>query len=309
MKRALALAVVFAAFGVGAARAQQLDLSKGGPVDVTARGGFEWVENEQKVVASGDARAVRDNVTVLADRLVAYYRKKAGTPTPAPKPASTGTGAAASDLDSGNNEVYRLEAEGHVRILTPTDEAVGDRAIYDIDQAVLVLTGHALKLTTPQQVMTARDSMEYWSQKHMAVGRGAAVVTTSDGRRLSGDTIVAYTDAGTPPPTGGIVPAKAPADPVATSGKIQRIEAFGNVEVRTTVDIARGDRGVYVSDTGMARLVDHVRITHDQNQFSGRAADIDMKSGIAHLTSLPGDRVSGLIVPSQANTAAKAAKP
>ncbi len=283
-----------------AARAQQLDLSKGGPVDVTARGGFEWVENEQKVVATGDARAVRDSVTVLADQLVAYYRKKPGAASPTPKPASPGN--AAADLDGGNNEVYRLEAEGHVRIVTPTDEAVGDRAIYDIDQAVLVLTGHALKLTTPQQVMTARDSMEYWSQKHMAVGRGVAVVVTSDGRRLAGDTLVAYTDAG------AAATPKTPADPVATSGKIQRIEAFGNVEVRTNVDIARGDRGVYVSDTGMARLVDHVRITHDQNQFSGRAADIDMKSGIAHLTSVPGERVSGLIVPNAAGTAPKAAK-
>ena len=304
MKALLILAVALVASG--AARAQQLDLSKGGPVDVTARGGFEWVENEQKVVATGDARAVRDNVTVLADRLVAYYRKKPGAASSAPKPASPGN--AAADLDGGNNEVYRLEADGHVRILTPTDEAVGDRAIYDIDQAILVLTGHALKLTTPQQVMTARDSMEYWSQKHMAVGRGAAVVVTSDGRRLSGDTLVAYTDPGAPTPAAAASAPKAPADPVATSGKIQRIEAFGNVEVRTNVDIARGDRGVYVSDTGMARLVDHVRITHDQNQFSGRAADIDMKSGIAHLTSTPGERVSGLIVPNAASTATKAGK-
>ncbi len=35
---------------------------------------------------------------------------------------------------------------------TPTDEAVGDKAVYDIDQAVLVMTGKDLKLTTPQDV-------------------------------------------------------------------------------------------------------------------------------------------------------------
>ncbi len=316
MKRFLALALgaglLAPIMGPGSARAQQLDLSKGGPVDVTARGGFEWVENEQKVVASGDARAVRDNVTVMADRLVAFYRKKPGA---APAAAKSGAASAGTDLDGGNNEVYRLEADGHVRILTPTDEAQGDRAIYDIDQAVLVITGRNLKLTTPQQVMTARDSMEYWSQKHMAVGRGQAVVVTSDGRRLSGDTVVGYTDAGAPAAArapGGVAGPAAkpadPADPVAASGKIQRIEAFGNVEVRTNVDIARGDRGVYVAETGMARLVDHVRITHGQTQLNGRAADIDMKSGIAHLSSTPGERVSGLIVPGEANPAAKAAK-
>ena len=36
------------------------------------------------------------------------------------------------------------EAEGNVRIFTPTDQVQGDRAVYDMDKAVLVVTGHAL---------------------------------------------------------------------------------------------------------------------------------------------------------------------
>ena len=258
------------------------------------------------MVASGDARAVRDDVTVLADRQTAFYRKKGC----AAAPASAG-GKPDADLAGGNNEVYRLEAEGNVRIFTPTDQAVCDHAIYDIDTAVLVMTGRGLKLTTPQQVMTARDSMEYWSQKHMAVGRGVAVVVTSDGRRLAADTIVGYTDPGAAPgakPTPAAAAAR-PADPVASSGKLQRIDAFGNVEVRTIADIARGDRGVYVSESGMARLVGHVRITHDDNQINGPAANIDMKTGIAHLVgSGGGERVSGLLVPNS-KPASGAAKP
>ena len=60
--------------------------------------------------------------------------------------------------DTGGNEIYRVEAEGNVHIFTPTDQAWGDRAVYDIDQAVLVMTGHDLKLTTPNDVLTARDT-------------------------------------------------------------------------------------------------------------------------------------------------------
>ena len=327
MKRTLAL--LFLGWAVMTlphpACAQSLDLSGGGPVDVTARGGFEWRENEQIVIASDEARAVRDNVTVLADRLVARYRKKApdpNAPPSAPKPANApanpnaipGTGD-----DNGGNEVYRLEAHGHVRILTETDEAVGDDAVYDIDQAVLVMTGKNLKLTTPQQVMTARDTMEYWSQKHMAVGRGNAVVVTTDGRRLSGDVLVAFTTddqaqtapGQTPPgqtPPGQTtapkpVPVKAApgepakADPMNSSGKLQRIEAYGNVEVRTAVDTVRGDRGLYIADTDIARVVGHVKITHYSQQTNGAAADINMKTGIARVNSAPGARVNGLIVP------------
>jgi lipopolysaccharide export system protein LptA len=301
------------------AAAQAIDLSSGGPVQVTARDGFEWRETEQKVIASGDARAVRGDVTVLADRLVAYYRKKAAGPggaaglaTPPPGPPAASPGAA----EEGSNEVYRLEAEGHVRIVTPTDEAVGDQAVYDIDQSVLVMTGHALKLTTPNDVLTARDSMEYWSQRHMAVGRGDAVVVTNDGRRLAADVLVAYTvDANQPGATKVATAAAAPAagaagkaaDPlVASAGKLERVEAYGNVEVRTQVDIVRGDRGVYVPDTGVARVFGHVRVTHGQNQINGPAADVNMKTGIAHVLSSPSERVEGLIVPNAAeNPAAK----
>lgn len=266
---------------------------------VTSRGGFEWRENEKKVIASDDARAVRDNVTVTADRLTAFYRSKkpdGAAPAPPPVPGAT---------DTGDNEVYRLEADGHVLITTPTDQAQGDHAIYDIDKAVLVMTGAHLKLTTPQQVLTARDSMEYWSQLHMAVGRGNAVVVTSDARRLAGDVLVGYTTPNDAPPAAGAakvgaVKAAPSTDPMAASGKLQRVEGFGNVEVRTAVDTVRGQRGVYVTDTGMARIVGGVRITHGQTQLDGPAADVNMKTGIAHLLSDPGQRVTGLIMPNDA---------
>ena len=299
--------------GTAAARAQGIDLSSGGPVNVTAAGGFEWREAQQEVVASGDARAVRGTVTVLADTLIAHYRKKAPVPgAPAlPPPAAN---APPGGPDSGADEVYRLEADGHVRIVTPTDESLSDHAIYDIDQSVLLLTGHAMKLTTPQDVLTAKDSMEYWSQKHMAVGRGHALVVTSDGRRLSADTLVAYTTdpaatPGAPKPAAPVVqasapPGKPPADPLASSGKLQRVEAYGNIEIRTIADTVFGDRGVYLPDTGLARVVGHVRITHGQNQLNGPAADVNMKTGVAHIISDPGSRVQGLIMPNDTGAAA-----
>ncbi len=292
MKRILGL--ILACVPISAI-AQPIDLTRGGPIDVTAAGGFEWHDQEQQVIAYGDARAVRQDATILADRLIAHYRKRAG--------ASTGTPPASAGADQGGNEIYRLEATGHVRIVTPTDEAVGDHAIYDIDQAVLVMTGGALRLTTPQQIVTARDSLEYWSDRKMAVARGAAVVVTADGKRVSADTLVAYTQ--TPPPDGAKPAAKpqpaaaAKTDP-ATAGKLERIEAFGNVELRTVADIVRGERAVYVQDTGMARIVGAVRITHGQTQINGPAADVNMKTGIAHMTAAPGGRVQGLIVPNDA---------
>jgi lipopolysaccharide export system protein LptA len=293
-RRASLLLLLAMALPAGAA-AQQIDLSSGGPVAITARDGFEWRDAEQVVIATGDARAVRDNVTVIADRLIARYRRKEGD-APAP-------GAPRSLLggDTGGNEIYRLEAEGNVRIFTATDEALGDRAVYDIDQAVMVMTGRALRLTTPTQVLTARDSLEYWSQRRMAVGRGNAVVVTSDARRLAADVLVAYVeDEGAP----AAAPVQGGAEPPGAGGKLKRLEAYGNVEARTATDVVRGDRGLYMPDTGIARVIGNVRVTSGQNQINGPAAEVNMRTGVARMLADPGGRVQGVIVPNSTPGAA-----
>ena len=298
----LLAALASAAAGAPPALAQGIDLSRGGPVEVTARDGMEWRQNEQMVVARGDARAVRGGVTVTADTLIARYRRKSGGAAPA---AEEQQGIAA---DAGANEIYRLEAQGNVRISTATDLAVGDRAVYDIDQAVLVLTGGGLRLTTPQQTLTAEDSMEYWSDKGMAVGRGEATVQTADGRRLSADTLVGYTvPPGAPPnPARPAAPGRAGGDPLLAAGKLQRVEAFGNVQIRTATETVRGNRGVYVPDSGIARLAGNVRITRGQNQLNGDEAVVNTQTGVSTLARAPGGRVQGLVVPNDPTTSASA---
>jgi len=299
--------------------AQAIDLSHGGPVTVTAAGGIDWDQKNQTVTAHDQARAVRGNVTVDADVLIAHYRKKAsaaakpgteklGTGAPPPKAtpvAATTTNAQGAPDETGSNEIYRLNAEGHVHIFTPTDQAWGDHAVYDIDTAILILTGHGLRLTTPQDVLTARDTMEYWSARHMAVARGHASATSSDGRRIVADTLVGYTvDPDAPQPAGATPAPKAPTeakpgqgtDP-AQPGKLQRVEAYGHVILTTATEIVTADRGVYLPDTGLARVVGHVHVTRGENQLNGAAAIVNMKTGVATMTQAPGRRVQGLVVP------------
>ncbi len=325
-----------------AGRAQGIDMTKGGPVEVTSDDGMEWRQNEQVIIAKGNAKAVRGDVTVTADRLIAHYRKKAAAPGATPAAAHPATPAATQAAapaaapgaapakagaptvpgapdETGNNEVYRLEAEGNVRIFTPTDQAFADHAVYDIDQAVLVLTGHDLHIITPQQTMAARDVMEYWSQKHMAVGRGHAVVNTNDGRRVSADVLVGYTTDPNAPPAAPIqkvaatVPAKPNADPLLNGGggKLQRVDAFGHVEVRTQAEIFHADKGVYVPDSGIARLAGNVHLTRGQNQLNGDEAVINLKTGVSTMERHPGSRVEGLVMPNdaQSNTGAAPGKP
>jgi lipopolysaccharide export system protein LptA len=314
-----------AAGGSDGARAQGIDLAQGGPIDVTATDGIEWRQAEQVVIARGNARAARAGVVVTSDRLLARYRQPAPRPgaapvaAPTPAPASAPGRPAAGTPDAvlgGSSEIWRLEAEGQVRIATATDTARGDRAVYDIDQAVLVLTGRDLGLTTQQQVITARDSLEYWSQRKMAVARGnAVVVDTAEDRRITADTLVAYFLDGpgeAPAPRPVAQPEPRPGERnVPGAGRMDRVEAFGNVEIRTPTDVVRGDRGVYSAATGMARLLGNVRITRGDNQLNGREAIVNLHTGVARLVASPGARVQGLVVPNNqpADGAARPATP
>ena len=84
------------------------------------------------------------------------------------------------------------------------------------------------------------------------------------------------------------------------------MEGFGHVEVRTATETIRGDRGVYVADTGIARLAGDVHITRGQSQLNGDEAIVNMRTGISTLSRNPGKRVEGLVVPNDATANAPA---
>jgi lipopolysaccharide export system protein LptA len=281
--------------------AQALDLGRSGsgaPIEITASNGIEWDRDAQRYIATGDAAARQGDTTVRGDRLVAWYR-----------PAAT-----------GGTEIFRYEAVGNVRFTTPTQTVEGDRGVYDVTSEVVVVTGKALRLTTPTDTLTARDALEYWAAREIAVARGNAMVVSAE-RRMTADVMTAHfaPAARTPAPAparnaaqGGRAPpraAPAPAPAATASGgmgdqRLTRVEAFGNVHVSTPTEIARGDRGVYNMLTGIAQLAGNVRLTRGDNQMAGDFAEVNTNTGISPLLARPAEggdgRVRGLLVPQQA---------
>jgi lipopolysaccharide export system protein LptA len=317
MTRLILLAPLFTAAALAPAYGQNLDLSGGTtpgaapvPVNITADGGISWSQNDQTVTATQNAKAVRGNVTVTADELVAHYKK---TPTAAGAQPAASTnnattnsgGVPAESLEEGGGQLTELDAIGNVHIYTPTQNAWGDKAAYSMDQKVLVLTGQHLKLTTPHDTVTARDSVEYYTLDHKAIARGNALVVADDGRSVAADVITAYLSNG-PQPNGAATqatsrPAGATGDQdLDQAGSLQKVEAVGHVVVRTTQDTATGDRGVYLPPTGQARLGGNVHVIHGPNEMAGSDALVNMKTGVATLLAAPGGQVSGVILPNSA---------
>ena len=143
------------------------------PINITAQSGIEWQQDKQIYVARGNAVATRGTSEVHADTLTAHYRPSKNKSA------------------EGGNEVYRLDADGNVLIKGPNQTVVGDQAIYDVDQQIGIVTGKHLKMTTPTDVVTARDSLEWYDQQQVAVARGDAIAVRGD-RRIRADVLTAH---------------------------------------------------------------------------------------------------------------------
>ena len=299
--RTLTLALVCCVSSVPLSAAQGLSLggvSEDRPVEVSADSGIEWQQDAQLYIARGNAIAKRGTTEVHADTLTAHYRPSKGA--------------------GGETEVYRLDADGHVMIKGPTQTVVGDQAVYDVDQQIGIVTGKTLKLTTPSDVVTARDSFEWYDAKQISVARGDAIAVR-DTKRLRADVLTAHMTKEKPKPgenqpeakTSKAVPATANAKTGAKAGplgdgdegsRISRIDAQGNVLVSTPTDVGRGDYGVYNADTGIVTLLGNVTITRGPNAIKGEYAVVDLNNNVSRMMpgpstpGTPASRVEGLFV-------------
>ena len=252
-------------------------------IELVARDGIEWDRDNMRYVARGAARVTQADKTIEADTLTAFYRVAA----------------------TGGTEIYRYTAAGNVRISNAAQRAVADAGVYDVDSGVVTLTGKAMKITTAAQEITARDSLEYWETKDMAVARGNALVVSSDGRRIGADMLAAhFTQPARPQSRTAAArqrPAAAPQGPQAAGDRrLERVEAFGNAVVTTASEVAQGDKGNYNATTGIAVMTGNVKLTRGRSQASGDVLELNLNNGLYKLSCKPGAGAScvrGLFVP------------
>jgi len=243
--------------GVTAANAQSLLQGGDDPLDLTAEDGLVWYRDENKVVATGNARAIRSGVELRADTLTAHYRE---------------------GEDGGGNQFHRVVADGNVQIISKNEKVFGDRGEYKIDAQNFVLVGGNLRIESNQGLITARDQLEYWEAKQQFVARGDATIIKED-QRLKADILLALVGTDR-----------------RGKQEIHQVNVWGNVHISTASEIVRAEKGVYNVRTGIVKLQENVKITRGKTQLNGNEAEVDLNTGISRLIGGKG-RVRGLITP------------
>lgn len=234
-------------------------------IDITADKSLEWHEAERVYVASGNAKAKKGDVTIEADVLKAYDRKK----------------------PDGSSEVWRLTAEGNVRVIGKTQQAQGQKAEYDIDTKKAILKGDNLKFTTATDTVTARDSLEFWEIESIAIARGNAVEVRAD-RQVRADMLTAQ------------FKKNAKGDLVA-----QSMTAKGNVRIISPKEVATCDEALYIVEPNTATLTGNVFITQGANQLKGDKVEANFKTGLSKIMNTGNGRVHALILSSKGKTKEK----
>jgi lipopolysaccharide export system protein LptA len=248
--------------------------------------------------------AKRGTTEVHADTLTAHYRpikgpEAKGTEAKGTESKGSESKGAGENATEGETEIYRLDADGHVTIKGERQTVVGDQAVYDVDQQIGIVTGKALKMTTATDVVTARDSLEWYDQRQIAVARGDAVAVR-DVKVIRADVLTAHMTKDKPPPAAGkaekVAPAAAQAKPrngatplgdTDESSKISRVDAQGHVLVSTETDVGRGDYGVYNADSGIATLLGNVTVTRGPNTIRGEYAVMDLNNNVSRMMAAP----------------------
>lgn len=167
---ALALGALAAAAAFAPAALAQISPSNNGPIDITADNG-DFSNQTCESTWSGAAEALQGDSRLRADVIRAVLKKKPQTPGAKP-PAG-----ASLDAQSGCGQTERIEADGRVFYVTPTQEASGDRAVYTADDDTIVMTGHVIVVQGQNVVRGDRMTINTQTRVvHMysdATGRGA----------------------------------------------------------------------------------------------------------------------------------------
>ena len=175
------------------------------PIVIDAEESVMCDQIARKCVAKGLAKAQKGTSIVYGDVLTVHFTE--------------------------NRNLTSMSAEGSVRMETPTETAYGDYAHYDVELDRVRMTGENLKLVSPNQILTATDSVEYWHGEKKGIAHGNALIEIPEkNEQIQADEIIAYF---------------CPSQEDDKKMEMEKAEATGHVLATNLTGIVTGDRGIY----------------------------------------------------------------
>ena len=130
-----------------------------------------WDSKAQKMTAIGNAVAKKQDMTVRADRMEAYYAKNDTT---------------------GKNTITEVHAYDNIVMTSPKANAYGDTLDYDVINDKIILKGRPAKLKTDKEEITAKDNITYYPSQEKAVALGDIEATDKENNKIFSQKMIAF---------------------------------------------------------------------------------------------------------------------
>ena len=180
--RCLAMTALLALFSTAPAWAQ-LNIgnrqNNSQPIEI-ASDNLEVFQDRQLAIFRGNVDVVQGDMRLRSDELFVHYRDNKQGQQPAqqsaqkPPAAPAGSGAGGPDMGT----ITRIEAKGKVFISSPTEQAQGTYADYDVQKKLVVLRGDVL--------LTQKGSVLRCDVVTMQQDTGKSTCTAPAGGRVRG---------------------------------------------------------------------------------------------------------------------------
>ncbi|MFV0431651.1 MAG: LptA/OstA family protein [Alphaproteobacteria bacterium] len=232
------------------------------PIDITSDDGMKIDQENQVIIATGNATVVRQGVTLVADRLVAFYEKDS----------------------EGNTNFWRIDAEGNLKITSEDGVITGKTGTYDVRQEIVVIKGEPVVVTGDKGKVIAHKQIEYYDTERRIIARGAVEATSEDKTLLAEVAEVFLKPESENTQEGeGDNTLKAAEDMSSLASDVDQVRAYTDITLKNQDATVTGDRGIWFADEEKATLTGKVQLEQDGNILNGCRAEVDTSTGSSKL--------------------------
>ena len=234
---------------------------------VEADDSLQWLRNERKYIATGNATANQGDLTLDANVITAYYEAE---------------NTAEGDHDA--SAITFIRGEKAAKLVRATLTATADVIEYDVMSEFVKIFGGSPLIVNGRDTLSASDTITYDRISRQIIATGAAKIKMANGQQLRGNVITVV-----------ITKDEGDIKTVTAQGKALVISLSENGEHR-----ADADKMFYTNSDGLAILTGNVKVQNGNNILTGDRAEIDTVTGTSTMSSTEnGQRVSGVFKPAQ----------
>ncbi len=151
------------------------------PIEITSNR-LDVDQDAHVAVFAGNVDAIQGTFHLKADQLTVHYDEKGAAATAEGNGSDASTSStvsasspAASDPSATGGRIRRMDVTGHVRIVSPTETATGDTAVYEVEKGTINLLGNVVLTRGKNVIRGTKLTVNVDSGKSVIVGSDQSV--------------------------------------------------------------------------------------------------------------------------------------